>query len=232
MHILAADDDPHILEVITFALEKDGMRVTTANDGAMALDLFAQHDPDFVVLDVGMPEMDGLETCRRIRATSDCPILFLSARDDEIDRIVGLEIGADDYVTKPFSPRELVARIKSISRRYTRVVTASTETVFSHGILQLNTDRRELHVAGGETELTGIEFDILATLMKRPGIVFSREAILNQAWAENMHVSDRTIDSHIRNLRSKLKLAGCDDAIRTVRSVGFQLHTCEGMRAS
>ena len=226
--VLIVDDDPHIREIIAFALEKEGMTTTMAADGAEALKLFEQRAPDFIVLDVGMPEMDGLEVCRRIRAASECPILFLSARDEEIDRIIGLEMGGDDYVTKPFSPRELVARVKAISKRATISPLADNDRVLEYGIVKLNTERRSSHVAGTSIELTETEFDMLAVLMRRPGVVFDRNAILDQAWGDNIHVSDRTIDSHMRNLRSKLKKAGCADAIRTVRGVGFQLHTCEG----
>jgi len=226
--VLIVDDDPHIREIIAFALEKEGMTTTMAADGAEALKLFEQRAPDFIVLDVGMPEMDGLEVCRRIRAGSECPILFLSARDEEIDRIIGLEMGGDDYVTKPFSPRELVARVKAISKRATISPLADNDRVLEYGIVKLNTERRSSHVAGTSIELTETEFDMLAVLMRRPGVVFDRNAILDQAWGDNIHVSDRTIDSHMRNLRSKLKEAGCADAIRTVRGVGFQLHTCEG----
>ncbi len=226
--VLIVDDDPHIREVIAFALEKEGMSTTMAADGAEALNLFEQRAPDFIVLDVGMPEMDGLEVCRRIRATSSCPILFLSARDDEIDRILGLEMGGDDYVTKPFSPRELVARVRAISKRAAVQLQADDRSLLEFGILQLNSARRTCKVADTDVELTETEFDMLAVLMRRPGVVFDRDAILDQAWGDNIHVSDRTIDSHMRNLRSKLKLGGCPDAIRTVRGVGFQLHTCEG----
>ncbi len=226
--VLIVDDDPHIREVIAFALEKDGMTTSMASDGAEALKMFEQRAPDFVVLDVGMPEMDGLEVCRRIRATSNCPILFLSARDDEIDRILGLEMGGDDYVTKPFSPRELVARVRAISKRASTQPVVEQDSILEFGILKLNSERRTVFVSGTAVELTETEFDILAVLLRRPGIVFDRNAILDQAWGDNIHVSDRTIDSHMRNLRSKLKQAGCPDAIRTVRGVGFQLHTCEG----
>ncbi len=226
--VLIVDDDPHIREVIAFALEKDGMSITMAADGVEALKLFEQRAPEFVVLDVGMPEMDGLEVCRRIRATSNCPILFLSARDDEIDRILGLEMGGDDYVTKPFSPRELVARVRAISKRVAAQPDVSKESNLEFGILRLNTERRTSKVLGVDIELTETEFDMLAVLMRRPGVVFDRNSILDQAWGNNIHVSDRTIDSHMRNLRSKLRQAGCSDAVRTVRGVGFQLHTCEG----
>lgn len=227
--VLIVDDDPHIREVIAFALEKDGMSTTMAADGVEALKLFEQRAPDFVVLDVGMPEMDGLEVCRRIRATSNCPILFLSARDDEIDRILGLEMGGDDYVTKPFSPRELVARVRTILKRFSVQPDGNNDSNLEFGILKLDTERRTSKVSGTDIELTETEFDMLAVLMRRPGVVFDRNSILDQAWGDNIHVSDRTIDSHMRNLRSKLKQAGCPDAVRTVRGVGFQLHTCEGV---
>ena len=202
--ILVVDDDPHIREIICFALQKAGMKPIVAQDGVEALARFAEEAPSLVVLDIGMPEMDGLEVCRRLRKTSDAPILFLSARDDEIDRVLGLEIGGDDYVVKPFSPRELTARG-----------------------LTLDGDAREAHFNAETLTLTAIEFDILRALMARPNFVFSRAQILDAAYPDNIHVSDRTIDSHVRNIRAKLSAAGCESVIETVHGVGFKLGRCE-----
>ncbi|CCE05091.1 two-component transcriptional regulator (OmpR family), BaeR/ChvL/OmpR-like [Bradyrhizobium sp. STM 3843] len=227
--ILVVDDDPHIREVIRVALSKAGMAVIEAADGKAALARFASDQPDLIVLDVGMPEFDGLEVCRRIRRTSDVPILFLSARDEEIDRILGLEIGGDDYVTKPFSPRELTARINVILRRTASRRTDRAEPVeLVHGKLRLDPEQ---HVASfGEMRLglTALEFGILRTFLSRPAVVFSREQIMAAAYQMNIQVSDRTIDSHIRNIRAKLTGAGCDDAIETVHGVGFRLGRCGG----
>lgn len=223
--ILVADDDPHIREVICFALEKAGMQVHSAGDGAAALEQFAQLQPSLVVLDVGMPQMDGLEVCRQIRKTSDVPILFLSARDEEIDRVLGLEMGGDDYVTKPFSPRELVARVNVILRRGRREE-KQTPDALTHGALRLDT---EMHLAtfdGRSISLTAIEFAMLRTLMAAHGRVLGRDQLMQSAYAGNIHVSDRTIDSHVRNLRGKLRDAGCDDAIETVHGVGLRIGRC------
>ncbi len=227
--ILIADDEPHIREVIEFALQNAGLETVLVRDGVEAVAAFEKQIPDLIVLDVGMPNMDGLEVCRTVRKVSDCPILFLSARDEEVDRIVGLEIGGDDYVTKPFSPRELVARVNAILKRAGQNNSQNSEDeILNHGILILDKGRREVRIREIAVELTGTEFDILAVLMARPGIVFNRSTLLDRAWADNIHVSDRTIDSHVRNLRAKLREVGCGDAIRTVHGVGFQLDRCEG----
>ncbi|MEO9526267.1 response regulator transcription factor [Roseibium sp.] len=227
--ILVVDDDPHIRDVICFALQKASYSFETAGDGKEALDKALLCNPSLIVLDIGLPEMDGLEVCRHLRRTSEVPILFLSARDDEIDRIVGLELGADDYVTKPFSPRELTARVSAILKRYGAPGVdrdSEEEGSLRQGALSLNKAQRDVSVAGARVALTAIEFDILAALIGRPKIVFTRERILEQAYRDNMHVSDRTIDSHIRNIRAKLGAAGCGDAIDTVHGVGFRLGTC------
>ncbi|WP_441967783.1 response regulator transcription factor [Microvirga sp. 2MCAF38] len=216
--ILVVDDDPHIREVICFALEKAGMAPTIARDGKEALVQFEENATDLIVLDVGMPEMDGLEVCRQIRKTSDVPILFLSARDEEIDRVLGLEIGGDDYVTKPFSPRELVARIGVILRRTTaRPKRQEPEgKALSHGRLSVDPLRHAVAFGGASVALTAIEFSILKTLLARPSLIFTREQIMNTAYNVQIHVSDRTIDSHIRNIRAKLAATGCDNVIETV----------------
>jgi two-component system OmpR family response regulator len=182
-----------------------------------------------MVLDIGMPEMDGLEVCRQLRRTSDMPILFLSAHDEEIDRILGLEIGGDDYVTKPFSPRELVARVKTILKRANgRGPVAGAEAVLlSRGALALDPAAHRVSFDGKSVPLTAIEFAILQALLVRPGLVLSREQILDAAYPPNLHVSDRTIDSHIRNIRVKLTQVRCVDVIDTVHGVGFRIGLCE-----
>ena len=227
--ILVVDDDPHIRDVICFALEKAGHGYFTARDGAEALESFADTAPELVILDVGMPEMDGLEVCREIRKTSDVPILFLSARDDEIDRVLGLEIGGDDYVTKPFSPRELIARVGVILKRSAARAAEppEPEAPLLHGELMLDPDRHIAAFNGADVPLTSIEFAILKALLTRPGVIFDRERIVATAYGSGMHVSDRTIDSHIRNVRAKLQAAGCTGAIETVHGVGFRLGACE-----
>jgi two-component system, OmpR family, response regulator len=227
--ILVVDDDPHIRDVVRFAFEKTGMTISTAQNGQEALRLFDRNLHQLVVLDIGMPEMDGLEVCRQIRKTSDTPILFLSARDEEIDRILGLEIGGDDYVTKPFSPRELVARVNAILRRARSAPAAATKTV-NQGGLTIDPDAHNVSFVGQAVSLTALEFAILRTLMARPGSVFTRDLILDAAYEGNIHVADRTIDSHIRNIRAKMSAAGCDTVIETVHGVGFKLGRCEAAR--
>jgi two-component system OmpR family response regulator len=228
--ILVVDDDPHIRDVVRFAFEKTGMTIWIAPDGKEALRQFDRNVHDLVVLDIGMPEMDGLEVCRQIRKTSDTPILFLSARDEEIDRILGLEIGGDDYVTKPFSPRELVARVNAILRRTRNAPVPPASKTMSRGGLAIDTDAHTANFAGNPVSLTALEFSILRTLLARPGFVFTRELILDAAYAGNIHVADRTIDSHVRNIRAKMTAAGCDSVIETVHGVGFRLGRCEASR--
>lgn len=226
--ILVADDDPHIREVICFALEKAGMVTDIAADGIAALRQFERKTPDLVVLDIGMPEMDGLEVCRELRKKSTVPILFLSARDDEIDRILGLEIGGDDYVTKPFSPRELASRVNVILRRVRSVPVADTSATIPmiHGRLSLDPGRWSAAFGGKEIDLTSIEFSIVKSLLARPAHVLTRNHIMHASHAANVHVSDRTVDSHIRNIRAKFAAAGCNDVIETVHGVGFRLGRC------
>ncbi|MDF2389103.1 response regulator transcription factor [Nostoc ellipsosporum NOK] len=226
-HILVADDDPHIREVICFALEKAGMKTQTVCDGAAALQAVESQAPDLVVLDIGMPEMDGLEVCRRLRQRFDVPVLFLSARDEEIDRILGLEMGGDDYVTKPFSPRELVARVNVILRRARPVAPEPVgDRQFAHGKLILSPASHTAAFDGQPLALTGIEFAILKGFLARPAHVLDRDAVMAAAYAGKVHVADRTVDSHIRNIRAKLSAVGCPDVIETVHGVGFRLGKC------
>jgi two-component system OmpR family response regulator len=226
--ILIVDDDLHIREVIRVALRKAGMTVFEAKDGREALTRFTSDRPDLIVLDIGMPEFDGLDVCREIRKTSDVPILFLSARDDEIDRVLGLEIGGDDYVTKPFSPRELVARVNVILRRMaSRGPEARRAVALSQGRLSVDPEQHVAEFAGAPLRLTAIEFGILRAFLTRPAVVFSREQIMNAAYQLNIQVSDRTIDSHIRNIRAKLSAVNCENVIETIHGVGFKLGRCE-----
>ena len=226
--ILVVDDDPHICEVICFALEKAGMSTVTASNGADALAAFTRVEPDLVILDVGMPDMDGLEVCRCIRKSADTPIVFLSARDEEIDRILGLEIGGDDYVTKPFSPRELVARVNVILKRAQRASAASepAQSLLEHGGVSLDLDRHAAAYDGTDITLTAVEFGLLKALIARPGVVMTRDQLITAAYSANMHISDRTIDSHVRNIRAKFAGAGCASVIDTVHGVGFRLGAC------
>ncbi|MEO6396253.1 MAG: response regulator [Devosia sp.] len=223
--ILIADDEPNIREVIAFALERAGLATVSARNGAEALQMFRKAPPDLIVLDIGMPEMDGLEVCRQIRKTSEVPILFLSARDEEIDRVLGLEIGGDDYVTKPFSARELVARVNVILKR-TRGGAAKPEVALSHGKVRLDVARHGVWFGDNAIALTALEFGLLSALLARPELVFSREQLMAAAY-DGTYVSDRTIDSHIRNLRAKFAEAGCASIVETVHGVGFRLGRCE-----
>jgi two-component system, OmpR family, response regulator len=222
-HILVADDDLHIREVISFALEKAGMHITLAEDGRQALEHFRGYSIDLIVLDINMPEFDGLEVCREIRKSSDVPILFLSSRDDEIDRILGLEIGGDDYVTKPFSPRELVARINVILKRtLTTAKSEPTTPSLQHGKLAIYPEQHTATWNGVVINLTATEFAMLLLFARSPQRVFSRDHIMNGAY-NNIYISDRTIDSHIRHIRQKFAEAGCEALIETVHGVGYKL---------
>jgi two-component system OmpR family response regulator len=222
MRILIVDDDPQIRAVLEIALERGGYQVIVARDGAAGLRMALRDAPDLVVLDVGLPEMDGLEVCRRIRAVSEVPVLFLTAREDEIDRILGLELGADDYVTKPFSPRELLARIKAILKRAKGQVGGSLQ----RGVLEVDPARHYCAVAGVALGLTATEAGLLVRLMARGDQVVGRAQLVDAIWGANVHVSDRTLDSHLRNLRAKLTQAGLPDAIETLHGVGLRMGAC------
>jgi two-component system OmpR family response regulator len=229
-HILIADDDPHIRDVISFALEKAGMQVTQTEDGRQALDSFRHHPTDLLVLDINMPELDGLEVCREIRKFSDVPILFLSSRDDEIDRILGLEIGGDDYVTKPFSPRELVARINVILKRtqqQQRIAIEPPASTVRYGKLNIQPEQHAAQWDGTALNLTATEFAMLQLFARQPTRVFSRDSIMGNAYDGNVYVSDRTIDSHIRHIRQKFADIGCENVIETVHGVGYKLAVCK-----
>ena len=219
--ILIADDEPTIREVIGFALERAGYAIATARNGSEALQQFRRAAPDLIILDIGMPEMDGLEVCRQVRRSSDVPILFLSARDEEIDRVLGLELGGDDYVTKPFSARELVARVAAILKRARG--SGMHPPALSHGRVRIDAARHAAWFGEAAVALTALEFKILAALLARPEFVFSREQIMAAAYGAGIHVSERTIDSHVRNLRAKFAGAGCEGVVETVHGVGFRL---------
>lgn len=223
--VLIADDDPHIRQVVSYALKQEGLEVAEAADGAEAIARFGEVEPDLVVLDVGMPEADGLDVCRQIRKTHQTPILFLSARDEEIDRILGLEIGGDDYVGKPFSPRELTARVKAILKRAGPAPEPEDE-VLTHGALRLAPAQHEAFFQEEPLALTPLEFSILAAMIRKRDRVVTRDDIQGGAYKMNVHVSGRTIDSHVRNIRQKLTAAGVGASIETVHGVGFRLGAC------
>jgi len=226
--ILVVDDNADIRDVVGTAIENEGWTPFTAADGSGALERFDEIQPDVVILDIVMPGMSGTEVCREIRQRSNVPIIFLSARTDDVDRIVGLEIGADDYVTKPFNPRELIARVKAILRRVEPggVVHDGATNVLKHRKLTLDTERFKAFWDDQHIELTKTEFLLLRTLLRQPGRVFTRDELMHGAYDEGTYVSDRTIDSHIRRLRSKLAEIGADP-IETVRGVGYTLSDIE-----
>jgi two-component system OmpR family response regulator len=228
--ILVVDDDPQIRDVLGLALERAGFRTVMARDGVEGLQSAKAEQPSLAVLDIGLPEMDGLELCKAIRRDSDLPILFLTARDDEVDRILGLELGGDDYVTKPFSPRELVARVRAILKRANAPETTSKDELktLRIGVLSLVPESHVCKVKEVGVTLTSTELAILEKLMSRPSQVFSRPALVDAIWGPGMVVSDRTLDSHLRNLRSKLADAGCGDAIETLHGVGLRMGPCRG----
>ena len=222
--VLIADDEPNIREVISFALERAGFATVTARNGTEALQQVRRGPVDLIVLDICMPEMDGLEVCRQIRKTSEVPILFLSARDEEIDRVLGLEIGGDDYVTKPFSARELVARVNVILKRARGG--EKRPAALTHGAVRLDAARHSVWFGETALTLTALEFEILSAFLGRPELVFTREQLMEGAYGSGTYVSDRTIDSHIRNLRAKFADAGCASVVETVHGVGFRLGSC------
>lgn len=222
--ILVVDDDPNIRDVVCFALDKAGMTTTSARDGDEALRIAEAQGPDLIVLDINMPEMDGLDVCRSLRRTSDVPILFLSSRDDEIDRVLGLELGADDYVTKPFSPRELVARINAILKRARSAGTPEPEAIVRHGPLVIDPAEHRASWEDAEIQLTATEFQMLLALARQPRRVFTRDDLMRAVYAPGIHVSDRTLDSHMRHVRAKLAAAGATGLIETVHGVGFRMN--------
>ncbi len=228
-NILVVDDDPHIREVICFALENAGMTPREVKNGKEALSHFNKHPPELVILDINMPEMDGFQFCKEIRKQSEVPILFLSSRDDEIDRVVGFEIGGDDYVSKPFSPRELVARVHAILKR-AQGKTSSADNfskTLTFGRVTLNSEKHQVFWDDKPIDLTAREFDILKAFLLYPESVFDRNRIIEHAYGNSSFVSDRTIDSHIRHIRNKFSFAGGKTVIETVFGVGYILGSCK-----
>ena len=232
--VLVVDDDPHIRQLLVFALEKAGLTAREAEDGEAAITAVAELQPDLVVLDINMPKLDGLEVCRRLRAKGDLPILFLSSRDDEIDRVLGIELGGDDYVVKPFSPREVVARVQAILRRARtpKPVAEPSNATLSHGRLTLEPDSWIARWNGVEAALTVTEFGILKILLSGPTRVFSRDAIIDRLHGPGFAITDRTIDSHVRNLRGKFAALGGHDVVETRAGVGYRLGPCLGQPAA
>ena len=219
--ILIIEDDHNTAALIATYLQREGFTTQTSHDGAEALTLARRQPPGFVILDVMLPQVDGWEICRELRKFSDVPILMLTAREEEIDRVLGLSLGADDYVVKPFSPRELVERVKAILRRTTRL--AKTESLFTHNELSLNTEQRRVTLAGQTIDLTGVEYKLLQALMSVPGKAFSRDDLLNHIYTGGESVVDRVVDVHIGHLRQKLSDDPAEPRfIETVRGFGYR----------
>jgi two-component system, OmpR family, alkaline phosphatase synthesis response regulator PhoP len=217
--ILVVDDERHIVELVQLYLEQEGWAVVTARDGEAALALHKRHEPDLVVLDLMLPKVDGLEVCREIRRRGDTPVLMLTARSDDVDAIVGLELGADDYVTKPFNPRALVARIKAILRRTD--VTARGARPVEVGTLRIDPRRREATVGDRLLSLRAREFDLLFALARDAGLVLTRDALLEDVWGTDFPGETRTVDVHVAEVRRKLAPDG--PTIETVRGHGYRL---------
>jgi DNA-binding response OmpR family regulator len=217
--ILAVDDEQNILELVKLYLEREGYQVDTACSGSEALAKFPLVSPDFLILDLMLPDMDGFEICRRIRTRSNVPIIMLTARKEDVDKIVGLEIGADDYLTKPFNPRELIARIKAIARRLQ--AGQSKDRTLRLGQLQIDLSGHAVTFEGQPLSLRTKEYALLITFAQNPGIVFSREKLLEMVWGFDYYGETRTVDVHINHLREKLDGSGVN--IETLRGTGYKL---------
>jgi DNA-binding response OmpR family regulator len=219
--VVLVEDDVHIADLVSLYLDQSGFRVYRADNGADGLRTVADRNPRLVILDVGLPgEIDGLEMCRRLRTSSDVPVIMLTARDGEIDRVLGLELGADDYVTKPFSPRELVARVKAILRRADGKARANGPQVLTTGDVEVDTGRAEARVNGSVVPLTTREFALLLYLAENKGLALSRRQLLDGAWGADWYGDERTVDVHVRQLRKKM---GDGLPLATVRGIGYRL---------
>ena len=225
--ILVVDDEPSIIEILRYNLEKANFSVLVARDGEQALQLANARQPDLIVLDLMLPGIDGLEVCRSLRKEDNIPIIMLTARDEEIDRVVGLELGADDYVVKPFSTRELIARIKSVLRR-AQAAEIRNETTLQQGSLSMNLDKHEAQWGGELLELSALEFDLLETLIRNEGHVLTREQLISTVWGYDFFGDTRAVDTAVRRLRARLREANplAADSVATVRGVGYRLDAC------
>jgi len=224
--ILVVDDEPSIVDVLTYNLEKARYRVLVAHDGEEALALARREQPDLIILDLMLPGMDGLQVCRTLRQEGDVPIIMLTALDEEVDRVVGLELGADDYVVKPFSVRELMARVKSVLRR-TQPAPAVTGRCLRVSGLSLDPDRHEAHWQGTPLSLSALEFGLLQTFMLHAGQVLTREQLLNQVWGYDYYGDLRSVDTAVKRLRARLRAAdpAAAELLVAVRGVGYKLAT-------
>lgn len=222
--VLVVEDEPSIAETLEYSLQSEGFAVQLAGTGGEGLEYFLGNAPDFIILDVGLPDISGFEVCREIRKTANVPVLFLTARESEIDRVVGLEIGADDYVVKPFSPRELVARVRAILRRSQNQVANANSELIQVGELQIDCERMQAHWKKTSLNLSRYEFGLLKVFLQHPGRVYTRDQLMDLVWDEPESSLDRTVDAHIKSLRAKLREADSElDAIATHRGVGYSL---------
>jgi len=218
--ILIVEDEPTIVDSIQYALETDGFDVRCLLSGSPVMPMLSREKMDLIILDIGLPDINGLELCKEIRKTHTIPIIFLTARADEVDRVVGLEIGADDYVVKPFSPRELAARVKAVLRR----AAAASPAPSPSAVFAIDESRRQITYFNTPLALSRYEYDILKTFISRPGRVFSRDQLMDLVWDEPEASMDRTVDAHIKNIRAKLKLVNPDvDPVATHRGMGYSL---------
>lgn len=226
--IIIIDDDPHIREVIRYTLEREELKVLEASNGLEGLQKVEKNKPDIIILDIMMPELNGLEMCKRLRKTNETPILFLSSKDDEIDRLIGFEIGGDDYVTKPFSPRELASRIKVMLKRFCNNNSKKPLDfkVIKQGCLEMNLENFKVSWQGESIPLTTTEFNLLEVFMSKPQRVFTRDNLIEADIFKDI-ISDRTIDSHIRRLRKKFEGKSENNIIETVHGFGYQLGSCQ-----
>ncbi len=221
--ILVVDDEPDILNLLDYNLKKAGFKVLQAKDGPEAIELAIKKKPSLVLLDIMLPDMDGTEVLKRLKSdpmAKHIPVIMLTAKGEEVDRVVGFELGAEDYITKPFSPRELVLRVKAVLKRSNEMPSASADGVLGFGELTLDAPRHKITVAGKEVRLSATEFGLLAELLGSKGRAFSRDMLLDRVWGMDCYVTPRTVDTHIRRLRAKLKAAG--RYIETVRGLGYR----------
>lgn len=223
-HIMVIEDEEKIAQLLVDYLERDSFRVSVLHSGEKANEEIARQMPDLVLLDLMLPGKDGLTICRELRQTSNIPVIMLTARVDEIDRLLGLELGADDYVCKPFSPREVVARVRVVLRRISNIAEASESDLIRYEGISLSSQRYECLVHNAPVELTPVEFRMLEGLLTHPGRVYSRDQLMDLSYQDDRVVSDRTIDTHVKNLRRKLARAGArDDLIHSIYGVGYKI---------
>ena len=220
--VLIVEDDPDAVKLVELYLRRDGHKVLTALDGAEGLRLAREARPDLVVLDLMLPGMNGFEVCRALREESDVAVVMLTARVEEHDRLAGLDLGADDYVTKPFSPRELAARVRAVLRRTARETVEREPAELEYGDVRVDPDRRDVHVRGAEVHLTPTEFRLLAMMVREPGRTFTRGQIIDRVFGFDFDGFDRTVDAHVANLRRKLEAGGDVQYVHTIYGIGYR----------